>query len=473
MSDNHKDNGGAIERAKLSIAPFAKLEDWLLKNNTDTNRTSSTATVIHKDGRSVKIGDKVFQDNALRIPGSCFEGIYKNDDNYKNGDNNNHNNNYGDSLPVVPTVLTGLLEQWPAFSNPGISWSVQDLAARTRNSPSTSSHVPDTPSHEPILVSLDGGPSFARMSMNRGRVTLAEYQHYGEPNGGAVAAANADAAPLYIFDPDILKGYWNSGEKVAKDFSPTPACFCSSNSMDKNDNAIISMEMDTMACINGTQYRPLPPAWLLVGVPRSGTPIHNHPLTVAWNALLVGCKLWACLPPTIIGTDKERLLLLNLNDNEDNDNEEDEAFDLSALEWFEQCNVVNDNDDMIIIVQHPGEVVFVPAGWFHVVLNVGDTTSTAISTSLALRRDLCHGLGWLIQENNNDEDDDDDEGGDDKEFATFWWGHLPCPVKEYVLQQLTTTQAQSQSSNDKDKVNVNNNDNANASRLLEWLQDKI
>lgn len=39
----------------------------------------------------------------------------------------------------------------------------------------------------------------------------------------------------------------------------------------------------------------------------SGTPVHDHPSTIAWNALLSGVKLWVCLPPTI----DERHLLLN------------------------------------------------------------------------------------------------------------------------------------------------------------------
>jgi len=45
------------------------------------------------------------------------------------------------------------------------------------------------------------------------------------------------------------------------------------------------------------ELRPLPPSWLLVAAARSGTPIHDHPHTVAWNVLLSGCKLWAILPP--------------------------------------------------------------------------------------------------------------------------------------------------------------------------------
>ena len=61
-----------------------------------------------------------------------------------------------------------------------------------------------------------------------------------------------------------------------------------------------------------------------------------------------------------------------------------------------------------IIVQRPGEVVYLPAGWFHVVLNV--ETSTAISVSLALRRDLPVVLPLLMES--------------DEDFATFWIDRL-------------------------------------------------
>eukprot|EP00798_Chlamydomonas_sp_ICE-L_P000674 gene674-2105_t len=367
MSDH---DTSAIDNAKRSLAPLAKLEDWSSK---DPSNISIDITIAQGDSNesqsssSVAIGGRVFTDNVQRHAGCLFA-----------------DDPYGDTLPNTPAVLTGLLDTWPAFAHENHpdgssspSWSVlQDFARRTKD-----------------RVSLDGGPGFARMSLGCGRVTLADYQLYCE------RGADGDAAPLYVFDPDILgSSFVDDGSKVSDAVSPIPTCF----------------SKDRMACINGTTFRPLPPAWLLVGVTRSGTPIHDHPLTVAWNALLAGCKLWCCLPPKA----DEGLLLLNLDDDADND------FDLSAIQWFQQCadcQDLADNHGAKFIVQRPGEVVFLPCGWFHVILNV--ETSTAISSSLTLQRDLQPGLN-LLRESGEDSDE---------EFASQW---LKCLQEEEDSQQL-------------------------------------
>lgn len=310
---------------------------------------------VHDDGAIVVDGRR-FHDNVARVPGSDFA-----------------DDPYGDRLPNVPTVLTGLCvlengETWPA-----LSWSVQDLAARS---------CPTT------KVSLDGGPSFARASICSGKVSMTEYQRYCE------ADADGDSTPLYVFDADFLKSTFSDGSLVSS-ASSIPACFSN----------------DMMSCCNGTRFRPLPPAWLLVGVVGSGTPIHDHPLTVAWNALLTGLKLWCCLPPDV----DESLLLLNLHDNnEEEDDDEEFDFDVSARQWFGRCcqEQLVEHSGAKIIVQRPGEVLFVPAGWFHVVLNV--ETSTAISMSLTLARDLPAALALLQS---------------DHDFATFWLDRLDPMVK--------------------------------------------
>ena len=144
----------AIDRAKKSIAPRAELKDWL----SDSSAVSS-AVASDSDSIQVQVHEHehvdvchdtvtfdngglqlVYRDNVTRIPGCSFT-----------------HDVHGDSLPHVPAVLTGLMDDWLAvlrpFSNP---------AAGTC---STSTTIFKT-----ARVSLDGGPSFARMSMGQGKV---------------------------------------------------------------------------------------------------------------------------------------------------------------------------------------------------------------------------------------------------------------------------------------------------------------
>lgn len=328
-----------IDRAKLSIAPRAKLEDWSAADP-KTTTTTSPLSQITACADCVTVGNGVFRDNVDRIPGSIFA-----------------DDEHGDTLPRFPAVLTGLLDRWPAYAcpDPGKIWTLQNLAARTAGT----------------VVSLDGGPSFARLSMSAGKVGLAEYKRYADNS------SDGDSAPLYVFDPNILgpaSTFRDDGSPV-RDAFDTPPCF----------------SRDAASAVCDDKFRPLPPKWLLVGTVRSGTPIHDHPTTVAWNALLVGCKLWCCFPPDV----DESALLLNLDAGGSDDEEGGgEEFDLSAMEWFCRAGAGNGDadggrqldDSARIIVQRPGEVVFLPVGWFHVVLNV--ETSTALSMSLTLRRDL-------------------------------------------------------------------------------------
>jgi histone arginine demethylase JMJD6 len=338
-----------INRAKRNLAPHKNLADWQASADASAKKDfigSVTTTSVTLDS------GKTFRCNTPRIPCSDFDDIH------------------GDTLPNTPTVLTGCCDDWKALR----CWSSVEDGLASRYSQ---------------LVSLDGGPSWARMSMSSAKVSLLEYQRYCANN------ADGDATPLYVFDPDFLKpdSLFANGDSVTAEFS-VPPCF----------------SHDEMACCTGSSFRPLPPAWLLVGAKSSGTPIHNHPMTVAWNALLSGCKLWCCLPPNV----PERFLLLNLedDDDDDDDDEQESAFDISALEWFGQCGALPEN--AYVIVQRPGEVVFLPAGWFHVVLNI--ELSTAMSFSLALRKDFPE-LMPLLKES-------------DPEFAAFWLDQLAKERKD-------------------------------------------
>ena len=302
-----------IADAKRSLAPRRAQSAWQRGAPSVSVTIAHDAVVVHPESAGPPTR---LEDNVSRIPVGAFES------------------EHGDDLPREPTVLTGCCAGWRA-----LEWSVSTLADRGLGP-----------------VSLDGGPGFARMSLGNARASMGAYATYCR------AGADGDAAPLYVFDADVLASSFADGSPLASEWS-TPKCF----------------SHDAQAGVTGSEFRPLPPAWLLVGAARSGTPIHNHPTTAAWNALLSGAKAWVVLPPDV---DEAALMLPVLEEKEKEVEageaggaqaqesveggdaaDEVQAFDLSALEWFARCAERALPPRARVIAQRPGEVVFVPAGW--------------------------------------------------------------------------------------------------------------
>ena len=398
---------GLLSRAKVALAPGQPLLWWtrnvqprlpntvpgrvtVCHHAADADATTTANAAAAKRSAtttsSVTVDRHRFVDRLPRIPVARFSAA-----------------SHGDDLPRTPSVLTGCCDGWPA-----LSWNATTLAERL---------PPDT------RLNLDGGPGFARVSLRRGRCSPSDYDRYIAAPADVVGSAASDVAPLYVFDADVLANgaFASDGTRLADAYT-VPGCF----------------GHDAMGNLTGSRFRPLPPRWLLVGARRSGTPIHDHPTTVAWNALLTGCKLWCCFPPD---TDEDVLLLNAHRVRRVDDGEggaaaakvvrpnrkpvsgspmplefrpddhlahvfEHEYYDLSALQWFSLfgSGPASLHRKATVIVQRPGEVVFVPAGWWHVVLNAED--STAISFSLTLRRDIPTILPPLHAQ--------------DEQFALFW-----------------------------------------------------
>jgi len=390
---------GTIDEAKRRLAPRQPLEAWTHPTGpsvrveevpmhlTKGEGSSSNCIRVHTTHQSIESGSRVvtardFADNVPRLESTAFTCPW------------------GDDLPTEPTVLTGCCEYWPAFARDEKQWNVPNLARRA---------VVTSECDNEQLFSVDGGPGFARESYGEGRVSMPEYARYCNNHAGG------DAVPLYIFDHRCLRPRPTGNGNCTEDSSTSATPIDSSINLFDDYRIPPSFQRDVMSCLTGTRFRPLPPAWLLVGCARSGTPLHDHPLTVAWNALLSGCKLWAILPPNI----DESLLLLTTNEADPNapneansankhffascepdfdcdnfgnkagnndggnnndeevENDNDDDFDLSALDWFGRLHSANVPEEtlsqMRVCIQRPGEVVFVPAGWWHVVLNVTDS----------------------------------------------------------------------------------------------------
>lgn len=98
------------------------------------------------------------------------------------------------------------------------------------------------------------------------------------------------------------------------------------------------------------KFRPLW-TWIFVGATGTGTPLHVDTMgSSAWNALMSGTKEWRIMSPRR----SVRAGLLR----------EEVSQTLAEAGDFEYT-----------CVQHPGDLMVVPAGWAHAVTNVGDTVS--------------------------------------------------------------------------------------------------
>ena len=105
--------------------------------------------------------------------------------------------------------------------------------------------------------------------------------------------------------------------------------------------------------------------WLVMGPARCGAPWHIDPIgTSAWNGLVCGRKRWAMYPPghippgvTVHGGD----IYAGVES-------------LPSASWY--CEVYPNllpHQRPLEIMQRPGDIIFVPAGWWHLVLNLDDT----------------------------------------------------------------------------------------------------
>jgi histone arginine demethylase JMJD6 len=111
-------------------------------------------------------------------------------------------------------------------------------------------------------------------------------------------------------------------------------------------------------------HRP-PFRWLLIGPKRSGSLVHQDPLgTSAWNASLAGYKLWALFPPWI-----NKAILKGCELYKPQEDKEPFFWFKSVLPRIQQKHGINP----LIIIQKPGDLVFVPSKWWHTVLNITNT----------------------------------------------------------------------------------------------------
>ncbi|CAE6966279.1 jmjd6-b, partial [Symbiodinium sp. KB8] len=218
----------------------------------------------------------------------------------------------------VPALINGAMHRWPAMGR----WRMENFSADF--------------GHQKIICDHRFG---IRMRFNDFRDYMAEQE---------------DDTPLYLFDHAF--GEYPSTKTLLSEYE-VPEAFQSD----------LLAELGTL--------RP-PFRWLLLGPRRSGSTLHKDPLgTSAWNALVFGKKLWVLFPPS---TPPELL-----RPEADTDFSEESA-SCWFLHWWKsaRARAWPERFTPIEFLQQPGEVVFVPARWWHAVLNLED--------SLAVTQNFCN-----------------------------------------------------------------------------------
>ncbi|EPB74312.1 JmjC domain protein [Ancylostoma ceylanicum] len=220
--------------------------------------------------------------------------------------------------PRVPCIITGLTRHWKAHEN----WTLRNLLKNYADE------------------------YFKCGASPKGRSVYLKFKYFFE-----YMAEYEDDSPLYIFDGsfDERKGT----KKMLLDYE-VPEIF-----------------QESLFDLLGSDRTRPPHRWITIGPARSGTNIHIDPLgTSAWNALIHGHKRWVFIHPD---TPRELVkipkALRNVHPKE-------------AITWFSTVYKRIQHGDwpfdkypVYECRQNPGETVFVPCGWWHVVINEDNTVA--------------------------------------------------------------------------------------------------
>ncbi|CAN1306839.1 Arginine-specific demethylase JMJ22 [Linum perenne] len=129
--------------------------------------------------------------------------------------------------------------------------------------------------------------------------------------------------------------------------------------------------------------------WIIMGPAGSGSSFHIDPnSTSAWNAVIKGSKKWILFPPDVVPP--------GVHPSPDG---AEVACPVSIIEWFMNFYSATKKwkKRPVECVCKAGEVIFVPNGWWHLVINLEE--SIAITQNYVSRRNLLNVLDFLKRPN--------------------------------------------------------------------------
>lgn len=174
---------------------------------------------------------------------------------------------------------------------------------------------------------------------------------------------NQDESPLYLFDRSFVqKMDLSVGEHGAYE---VPQCFA----------------QDLFTLLG--EHRP-DHAWLIIGPERSGSTFHKDPnATSAWNAVIRGSKYWVMFPNSVTPPGVYV-----------SDDQSEVTSPLSIAEWLLTFHEeARQTPGCIEGICGPGEVLHVPSGWWHLVVNL--ESAIAITQNFVPRSHLSSAVNFL------------------------------------------------------------------------------
>ena len=240
--------------------------------------------------------------------------------------------------PNRPLVIRNATKSWPAVSK----WSPEYLMSVCGVDPKRS------------FRSTSGGAPLSQ------RFAMSSYLAY------ATGIGRSEESPLYLFErdldrfPELLSDYQPALRESLPYLAPT---------LDSKDAGMRDGHASDLLHVLGPSRRP-DHKWLIIGPSRSGSSFHIDPnATNAWNAPLRGNKRWIFYPPGVtppgVFVDGQA---------------ETVVMPVSLGEWvlsFWNSHVAERrNPDKSLRPLEcgvsPGDILFVPHGWWHSVFNIKD-----------------------------------------------------------------------------------------------------
>jgi Cupin-like domain len=180
---------------------------------------------------------------------------------------------------------------------------------------------------------------------------------------------NQDESPLYLFDRAFAeKMKLAVGKNVESASYWAPECF--------GDDLFGLLESQRPDC-----------RWMIIGPARSGSTFHKDPnATSAWNAVLTGSKYWLMFPSGPDIPPPPGVIL--------SEDASEITSPLSIAEYLLSFHeIARSTPGCREGICYAGEVLHVPSGWFHLVLNLEE--SIAITQNFVPRRKLSDVLRFL------------------------------------------------------------------------------